>query len=142
MSYKSNFQDLISLFKQQPSWQDRYRQIIQLAKTLPTFPTEWKTLENQIQGCENKAWLYFQYDSTHHTLQFYADSEGRIVKGLLAILVMLTEGKSPQYIADCDFWAILKEMNVIEGLSQTRQLGLTRAIERIHQIAQNNLHLN
>jgi len=73
-------QDLTKLFLQQHNWQDRYRQLIILAKQLPPMPEDLKTDENQVNGCENRVWLTYQKQNDN-TFIFQGDSEGRIVKG-------------------------------------------------------------
>lgn len=86
-------QSLTELFSQQHNWQDRYRQLILLAKQLPDFPPDQKTEENQVNGCENRVWLTYQKQADG-TFIFQGDSEGRIVKGLLAILILIANNKN------------------------------------------------
>lgn len=128
---------LFDAFSSLTNWQDRYRQIILLSKTLPTLSEQDRTEQNQIFGCENKVWLTYQKNS-EHKLTFYADSEGRIVKGLLAILLTLINGKTGEEIQHIDLLDTLKTLKVIEQLSTSRQLGIQNIIHRIQQIALNS----
>ncbi len=83
--------DLCPAFTQ---WEDKYRQLILLGKQLPALPDALKTAEIEIAGCENRVWLGHQ-QRADGTLHFFGDSEGRIVRGLLAVLLTAVEGKTP-----------------------------------------------
>ena len=126
-------QDLTKLFLQQHNWQDRYRQLIVLAKQLPPMPEDLKTDENQVNGCENRVWLTYQKQNDN-TFIFQGDSEGRIVKGLLAILIIIANHKTAEEIAAIDFQSLLSQLKIIDELSQSRLHGLTKLIERIQSV--------
>ncbi|WP_334322115.1 cysteine desulfurase sulfur acceptor subunit CsdE [Gilliamella apicola] len=126
-------QDLTKLFLQQHNWQDRYRQLIILAKQLPPMPEDLKTDENQVNGCENRVWLTYQKQNDN-TFIFQGDSEGRIVKGLLAILIIIANHKTAKEIAAIDFQSLLNQLKITDELSQSRLQGLTKLIERIQSI--------
>ena len=126
-------QDLTKLFLQQHNWQDRYRQLIVLAKQLPPMPEDLKTDENQVNGCENRVWLTYQKQNDN-TFIFQGDSEGRIVKGLLAILIIIANHKTAKEIAAIDFQSLLNQLKITDELSQSRLQGLTKLIERIQSI--------
>ncbi len=126
-------QDLTKLFLQQHNWQDRYRQLIILAKQLPPMPEDLKTDENQVNGCENRVWLTYQKQNDN-TFIFQGDSEGRIVKGLLAILIIIANHKTAKEIAAIDFQSLLNQLKITDELSQSRLQGLTKLIERIESV--------
>ena len=126
-------QELTKLFLQQHNWQDRYRQLIILAKQLPPMPEDLKTDENQVNGCENRVWLTYQKQN-NNTFIFQGDSEGRIVKGLLAILIIIANHKTAEEIAAIDFQSLLSQLKIIDELSQSRLHGLTKLIERIQSV--------
>ncbi|WP_334322815.1 cysteine desulfurase sulfur acceptor subunit CsdE [Gilliamella apicola] len=126
-------QDLTKLFLQQHNWQDRYRQLIVLAKQLPPMPQDLKTDENQVNGCENRVWLTYQKQNDN-TFIFQGDSEGRIVKGLLAILIIIANHKTAKEIAAIDFQSLLNQLKITDELSQSRLQGLTKLIERIQSV--------
>lgn len=128
--------ELVNIFQPLSNWQDRYRQIIQLAKILPNMPEEQRTETNLIEGCENKVWLDYQFNEQQFI--FYGDSEGRIVKGLLAILITLANHKTAVEIANTDFLAFLQQLNIINELSESRQLGIHNIISNIKAIAKSH----
>ncbi len=123
-------QTLFELFSKQHSWQDRYRQLIALAKQLPDFPDLKKIESNQIYGCENRVWLTNE-KQLDNTFTFQGDSEGRIVKGLLAILIIIANHKTAEQIKAIDFLAILKQLKITDELSLSRLQGIEKIIERI-----------
>ena len=123
-------QTLFELFSKQHNWQDRYRQLIALAKQLPNFPDLKKIESNQIYGCENRVWLTNE-KQLDNTFTFQGDSEGRIVKGLLAILIIIANHKTAEQIQSIDFLAILKQLKITDELSQSRLQGIEKIIERI-----------
>ena len=126
-------QELTKLFLQQHNWQDRYRQLIVLAKQLPPMPEDLKTDENQVNGCENRVWLTYQKQNDN-TFIFQGDSEGRIVKGLLAILIIIANHKTAKEIAAIDFQSLLNQLKITDELSQSRLQGLTKLIEYIQSV--------
>ncbi|OCG23501.1 cysteine desulfurase, sulfur acceptor subunit CsdE [Gilliamella sp. HK2] len=127
-------QSLTELFSQQHNWQDRYRQLVMLAKQLPDFPENEKTEQNQVHGCENRVWLTYQKQQDNKYI-FQGDSEGRIVKGLLAILIIIANHKTAQEIAAIDFQSLLSQLKISDELSQSRLQGLAKLIERIKSVA-------
>ncbi|OCG00449.1 cysteine desulfurase sulfur acceptor subunit CsdE [Gilliamella sp. wkB112] len=126
-------QNLLELFSQQHNWQERYRQLILLSKQLPQFPDDQKIDENQIYGCENRVWLSYQKQADN-TYIFKGDSEGRIIKGLLAILIIIANNKTAQQIHAINFQSILSQLQITNELSQSRLQGLTKIIERIQAL--------
>lgn len=129
--------ELIALFAPLSNWQDRYRQIIQLSKMLPELPSEQRSAIHQIDGCENRVWLTYHQEQQIFT--FSGDSEGRIVKGLLAIIIIFANDKTAEQIIQTDFFSHMQQLNIIEELSDSRQLGLNSIITKIKEIAQNSL---
>lgn len=123
-------QTLFELFSKQHNWQDRYRQLIALAKQLPDFPDLKKIESNQIYGCENRVWLTNE-KQLDNTFTFQGDSEGRIVKGLLAILIIIANHKTAEQIKAIDFLAILKQLKITDELSLSRLQGIEKIIGRI-----------
>lgn len=74
-------------------WEDKYRQLIMLGKQLPALPDELKAQAKEIAGCENRVWLGYTV-AENGKMHFFGDSEGRIVRGLLAVLLTAVEGKT------------------------------------------------
>lgn len=125
------FQD----FQKSKSWEDKYRQLIQLSRKLPALPDELKTTENEIKGCENRVWLGVELnnDGKYH---IYGDSDGRIVKGLLAVILTTVENKTEQEIANIDILAIFEQLGLANQISQSRTDGVNAIIARLTSLTQ------
>ncbi|MGM7497576.1 cysteine desulfurase sulfur acceptor subunit CsdE [Proteus mirabilis] len=125
------FQD----FQKSKSWEDKYRQLIQLSRKLPALPDELKTTENEIKGCENRVWLGVELnnDGKYH---IYGDSDGRIVKGLLAVILTTVENKTAQEIANIDTLAIFEQLGLANQISQSRTDGVNAIIARLTSLTQ------
>ncbi|HBC6229718.1 TPA: cysteine desulfurase sulfur acceptor subunit CsdE [Proteus mirabilis] len=125
------FQD----FQKSKSWEDKYRQLIQLSRKLPVLPDELKTTENEIKGCENRVWLGVELnnDGKYH---IYGDSDGRIVKGLLAVILTTVENKTAQEIANIDILAIFEQLGLANQISQSRTDGVNAIIARLTSLTQ------
>ncbi|MEL5300220.1 cysteine desulfurase sulfur acceptor subunit CsdE [Serratia nevei] len=125
---------LIATFSTLKQWEDRYRQLIMLAKRLPPLPEALRSEEMALSGCENRVWLGHQL-LEDGTLHFYGDSEGRIVRGLLAVLLTEVEGKTPQQIAALDPLALFDRLALRAQLSATRASGLAALAAAVKAIA-------
>ncbi|MFC0226234.1 cysteine desulfurase sulfur acceptor subunit CsdE [Serratia aquatilis] len=125
---------LIEKFSALSLWEERYRQLIMLAKQLPPLPDELKQVEIELSGCENRVWLGHQL-LADGSLHFYGDSEGRIVRGLLAILLTAVEGKTPQQVLATDPLALFDQLALRAQLSATRASGLAALATRVNAIA-------
>ncbi|MBA5237781.1 cysteine desulfurase sulfur acceptor subunit CsdE [Pectobacterium aroidearum] len=127
--------DLLARFDTCRAWEDRYRQLILLAKALPTLPDALKTEDISLSGCENRVWLGYQRQEDGR-LHFYGDSDGRIVRGLLAVLLTAVEGKTPETILQHDPLALFDMLGLRTQLSASRSSGLAALAARIRDIAE------
>lgn len=103
-------------------WEDKYRQLILLGKKLPPLADAAKDRATEIAGCENRVWL--GHTLRDGRLHFFGDSEGRIVRGLLAVLLTAVEGKSAAELLDHDPLALFDELGLRAQLSASRGQGL------------------
>lgn len=115
-------------------WEDRYRQLIQLSRQLPALAEELKTADIELTGCENRVWLSCQL-LNDGTLHFYGDSEGRIVRGLLAVLLTAVEGKTPADLLQQDPLALFDTLGLRAQLSASRSSGLKALADAVQRAA-------
>lgn len=115
------------------NWTDKYEYIIDLGKNLPLIPSEFKIDEFKVKGCQSQVWLKPEYKDGK--LFFYADSDAIITKGLIALLIKVLSGQSPENIlnADLDF---LNKIGMKEHLSLTRSNGLSSMINYMKKYAE------
>ncbi|AOR57637.1 cysteine desulfurase sulfur acceptor subunit CsdE [Pectobacterium parmentieri] len=127
--------ELLMRFDTCRSWEDRYRQLILLAKALPALPDALKTEGISLSGCENRVWLGYQRQEDGR-LHFYGDSDGRIVRGLLAVLLTAAEGKTPETLLQHDPLTLFDMLGLRAQLSASRSSGLAALAARIKDIAE------
>ncbi len=122
LALKLDSRELLLSFENANNWQERYRQIMLLGKTLPKLDDEFRIERAQVRGCESNAWLYHQkIDNKHY---FIADSDARIVKGLVALLLAACHGKSSEEIATFDIEGYFDQLGLTGQLSPSRTNGL------------------
>lgn len=114
-------------------WEDKYRQLILLGKQLPALSDELKAQAKEIPGCENRVWL--GVTRVGDKLHFYGDSEGRIVRGLLAVLLTAIEGKSAAQILEANPLDLFDALGLRGQLSASRSQGLTALSEAVLEAA-------
>ncbi|KKY79736.1 MULTISPECIES: cysteine desulfurase sulfur acceptor subunit CsdE [Leclercia] len=114
-------------------WEDKYRQLILLGKQLPALSDELKAQAREIPGCENRVWL--GVTRVGDKLHFMGDSEGRIVRGLLAVLLTAVEGKSAAQLLARDPLTLFDELGLRAQLSASRSQGLNALSEAVLEAA-------
>jgi len=114
-------------------WEDRYRQVIQWGKKLPQMPEELKSEQVTVAGCESQVWLVARQDGD--VWHFCADSDARIVRGLIALVMAAFDGKTSQQIQAFDIDDYFAKIGLIDHLSPSRGNGLKAIVEQIKQLA-------
>lgn len=121
-------QEIIDEFSIYGDWMDKYALIIEQGNALEPLDEKYKTPENVIQGCQSRVWL--QTDYRDGKLYFQAESDALIVKGLLALVLKVFSGRTPDEIIETDL-RFMKEIGLTEHLSPTRSNGLLSVIKQI-----------
>lgn len=129
-----NADHVVALMQNSNGWEDRYRHVIQLGKKLPSMPEELKQEQVMIAGCESQVWL--QHKQHAEQLFFCADSDARIVRGLIALVMAAFNGKTKQEIQQFDIDGYFEQLGLIAHLSPSRGNGLKAIVEAIKAIAQ------
>lgn len=125
---KEKQQELVEEFAFLDDWEQKYEYIIDLGKELKPLEETKKTEENLIKGCQSKVWIDAEYKDGK--VFFYADSDGILPKGIIALLVGIYSGHTPKEIIDSDF-EFIKEIGLQEFLSPTRANGLMEMTKQI-----------
>jgi cysteine desulfuration protein SufE len=115
-------------------WEDRYRYVIELGRTLPPFPEALRADANKVRGCASQVWLVTEPQSDG-TLRFRGDSDAHIVRGLIAVLMRLYSGRAPAEILAFDAKAGFERLGLSGHLSSQRSNGLFSMVERIRRDA-------
>lgn len=136
MNLSQHQQQLTDLFAQHRSWEDRYRLIMRLGKALPSLAPELKIDGALLSGCESKVWFYGEYDSTSHQLSLTIDSDAKIIKGLISIIVTAHQDLNQAQVSQFDCVNFLEQLGLLSHLSPSRGNGIKAIIEAIVSIEQ------
>lgn len=120
--------EIIEEFSDFDDWMDRYQLLIDMGGEQEPLPEQYKTQQNLIDGCQSRVWL--QADLVDGKIQFRAESDALIVKGIVALLVRVLNNQAPQDILDADLYFI-KEIGLTEHLSPTRSNGLLAMLKQM-----------
>ncbi|WP_425905104.1 SufE family protein [Nitrobacter sp. TKz-YC02] len=123
-------------------WDDRYRYVIELGRTLEPMSEAEHSAANKVQGCASQVWLSLKAGrgaDSHPVLTYVGDSDAHIVRGLIAILLTLFSGRKPQDILDTDAIAVFDDLGFREHLTPQRSNGLRAMVERIRRDAREAL---
>jgi len=123
-------------------WDDRYRYVIELGRTLEPMPEAEHSAANKVQGCASQVWLSRQIDRGNDAaprLNYRGDSDAHIVRGLIAILLTLYSGHTPRDILAINALAVFDELGFREHLTPQRSNGLRAMVERIRSDARQAL---
>lgn len=130
----NNIQDeIIEEFEGIDDWMDRYAYIIELGAGLPPFPEDQKIPQNLIEGCQSRVWITADLDQ-EGKVNFAADSDALIVKGIVALLLRVVSGHTPREILDADLYFI-NRIGLSEHLSPTRSNGLVAMVRQMRNYA-------
>ena len=124
--------EIIAEFSDFDDWMDRYQMLIDMGSEQPPLEEKYKTEQNLIDGCQSRVWL--QADLVDGKLQFRAESDALIVKGIVALLVRVLTDHTPQEILDADLYFI-ERIGLREHLSPTRSNGLGAMLKQMKMYA-------
>jgi len=130
----TSIDEIVENFELLDQWDDRYRYVIELGRTLPPLPEAAYTEANKVRGCASQVWLLTHVKpdgAAGPSLSFEGDSDAHIVKGLIAILFALYSGKRAREILETDAPALFDRIGLRENLTPQRSNGLRAMVERI-----------
>lgn len=124
--------EVIEEFAGFDDWMDKYQMLIDLGNDLDTLPEQYKTEQNLIDGCQSRVWIHCKHRDG--LLFFKAESDALIVKGIIALLIRVLSGHTPQEIIDTKLYFI-DEIGLRDHLSPTRSNGLLAMVKQIRMYA-------
>jgi len=128
--------DVIETFEVLEDWEDRYRFLIDLGRKLPPYPEEARTEAHKVRGCVSQVWLNPHLSNdTPPRFSFEGDSDAHIVKGLIAVMMLMFSGKTGEEILATDAKAVLDKLGLAKHLSPMRTNGLYSMLGRIQELA-------
>lgn len=121
--------EVVENFSLFDDWEERYRYLIDLGRTLPAMDEALKTDENLVRGCTSRVWLVAKEENGK--LVFQADSDAHIVRGLVALLYHVYQNQDIAKISTIDIEAIFKKIGLDQNLSPNRRSGFYAMVEKI-----------
>lgn len=126
--------ELLENFALFDNWEDRYQYLIELGKSLPPMDPVDKSEDNRVQGCLSQVWMK-PLPGPGGRLDFAADSDALIVRGLIAVLRIIYAGKTSAEVASTDVAGIFAQLGLDRHLSPNRRNGFYAMVERIRAMA-------
>lgn len=128
MTLKEIQDEIVEEFGVFEEWMDKYEYIIDLGKDVPALDEQYKTAQNLIKGCQSQVWLHAELKGDK--VEFTADSDAIITKGLVALLVRVMNNRSPKEIQEADLFFI-DQIGLQQHLSPTRANGLVSMVKQM-----------
>ena len=125
-----NIEEIVDNFAALEEWEERYRYLISLGDRLPPMAEALKTQENKVRGCMSQVWMVLDWDPAGR-LSFTADSDAQIVRGLVAVLYNVFQGKTAEEIKKINVESIFKKLGLDQHLSPNRRNGFFAMVEKI-----------
>ena len=132
MTINETQDEIIEEFQDLDDWMDRYQLLIDLGNDQAPLAEQYKTEQNLIDGCQSRVWLQADYEDG--VIRFTAESDALIVKGIVALLIRVLSGHTPQEILDADLYFI-EQIGLKEHLSPTRSNGLLAMVKQMRSYA-------
>ena len=124
--------EIIEEFAGLDDWMDKYQMLIDLGNEQEPLDEQYKTEQNLIEGCQSRVWL--QAECAEGVVRFTAESDALIVKGIVALLIRVLSGHTPQEILDAELYFI-DRIGLREHLSPTRSNGLLAMVKQMRMYA-------
>lgn len=132
----TTLQQLLDTFELLGDWEERYRYLIELGRKLPPLPESERTEANKVRGCMSQVWLTHRLEAGEPSrLKFAGDSDAHIVKGLIALLFKLVDGRTPQQILQLDLGDAFERLGLANHITVNRRNGFYSMVERIKSAA-------
>jgi cysteine desulfuration protein SufE len=133
MTISQRQEAIVNEFSSLSNWEDRYKKIIVLGKSLPELPEELKTEEAKVKGCQSQVWLHASLNDKNQII-FRGDSDALLVRGLVALLIQVYNESTPAEILStkADF---IQKMGFEGNLSPSRSNGLFSMLKQIQHFA-------
>ncbi len=129
---------LLNNFSLLNNWEEKYLYLIELGNYLPDLPAGTRTAEYLVSGCQSKVWIVMRVNN-FRKIELFGDSDAAIVKGLIAIIVIVYTNLNLVEIINLDVSHMMKKLELVKYLSFSRSLGIKEIIRQIRNQAKLNL---
>jgi cysteine desulfuration protein SufE len=137
MTQQEKAEEIVDAFEMFDNWEDRYRFLIDLGKKLTPLPEGAKNEENRVHGCQSNVWMIAEpsQEDSETKIEFIADSDSTIVRGLIAILHNVYSGETPRDILNFDIDGLMTRLGLDQHLSLGRRNGLAGMVTKVKTLA-------
>ncbi|WP_430813298.1 SufE family protein [Carboxylicivirga sp. RSCT41] len=125
-------EEIIEEFSAFDEWMDKYSYLIEIGNDLEGFKDEWRLEQNLIEGCQSKVWVHAELDGDK--IIYSADSDAIITKGIIALLIRVLSGRTPDEILNNEL-SFVEEIGLKDHLSPTRSNGLLSMMKQMRLYA-------
>lgn len=130
----NSLDEIVEVFELLGDWDQRYQYIIELGEQLPEMPEELKTEDNKVKGCMSQVWISpYPDDKESNIWHFHGDCDTPVIKGVLALLIQLIDGKTVEQIRQLDVDEFFERLQLDEHLSPNRHVGVYAIVELMKQ---------
>ncbi len=135
---QADFEDIAETFELLEDWEERYRYVIELGRAMEPLGESLRGPETKVDGCASQVWIVPEIEGqgAGARFSFRGDSDAMIVRGLIAVLRALYNGRTLADVAGLDAQAALARLGLDEHLSSQRSNGLRAMVGRIRALAQ------
>jgi cysteine desulfuration protein SufE len=137
MSIEEDAQELVDSFDLFEDWEDRYSFLIDMGRSLPPMNDAQKTDDSKVHGCQSNVWMVGEREPSG-ALDFVADSDSSIVRGLIAVLLQVFSHRTPREILAFDVDGFFAQLGFQDHLSMGRRNGLDGMVKKIRALAAQN----
>jgi len=131
-----NLDEIVDIFEVLGDWDQRYQYLVELGEKLPPMPEEFKTEENRVKGCMSKVYIKaYRNAEDPDRIHYHGDCDTAIIKGVLALLLQLVDGKTVEEIQELDVDEFFQRLKLDENLSPSRHFGIYAIVELMKEQA-------
>lgn len=128
-----DIEELIDNFSFFENWEEKYQYVIDLGRKLEPLDEEFKTDEWKLTGCQSQVWLVPHFENGK--LHFIGDSDAVLVRGIIAIVLLIYNDKTPSEIKTVDVTKIFAKLGLEENLTPSRRNGMLSMVAKIKEYA-------
>ncbi|TRX64567.1 SufE family protein [Carboxylicivirga sp. M1479] len=125
-------EEIVEEFASFDEWMDKYAYLIEIGNDLEGFKDEWRLEQNLIEGCQSKVWVYAEL--VDGKINYSADSDAIITKGIIALLIRVLSGRTPDEILNTEL-SFVEKVGLKDHLSPTRSNGLLSMMKQMRLYA-------
>ncbi|WP_455221226.1 SufE family protein [Kaarinaea lacus] len=130
----TSLDDIVDIFDLLGDWDQRYQYLVELGEQLPEMPEQLKTDDNKVKGCMSQVWVQpYQDENDRKLYHYHGDCDTAIIKGVLALLIQLVDGKTAEEIKLLNVDEVFERLSLYEHLSPNRHVGVYGIVQLMKQ---------